>query len=1100
MTTEALKKIRNLAAADHAAKTQFGSEALSSPIATCPARQPDIFVVPSRYAMAEQGAEHADFAPPCPTRSHPMALRRLRAGYVYLWHAEGPLQRYAVAEDGLLLEQPVKQPHAVLTRGELAGIALKKNTDAWMLYSERPLSEDACERLKKDGQRRLRMRHVGLTEIAKTLCAKHCPPLSEAPELVAELMPSVRDRALAHDYQENGASYREGINALGKVAHASPTPDNINAYIASTQWLDEFQSAAERQPPGKPVEAPGTWSATPWALKPAQAWLDTAHQQSGPLYAVFAALDDDLGVLQDINHEQESVEVEHEQWVADNNLRLSVGGFIRSLITEDWAELASALSYRYKDRNITFTPDQGRIILDAQHQLDDELRAETRARQYGGRPGHAEAAVRDARIARILAPVRAFIPADLYSEAECLVREYRAEKQANLDNKFLSAKVDEYIDLEAMNTWLETTAPLHFEQIEQRHQTLFTDREAYLKRSSNGTWFVDYNDLDTRHWLTEMATGCLTAQCIRTQGAEQYADYVRAADGGALTHLFRAWTPSIDAGINTTTRLGELMAALASENIAATQQALAPLTAPILDDVASMARDADNLWSILVNRLAASLLLLKGDKTFSSSWFGVFITARLGSDARLQAVTESGRQVWKLLGQKAEGISHWASATGKAIGAGHVAGILNSPAVVNSGGVVPLAALLLNTLNASNYSEQAAAVERMDEQRVMDAASASLYAAAALVAVVDVQVRKGRGIETLIYTKRDGRIIKAPTLTLFGAVIGALSGGAALAEFKSLQIQLEASQTHTDPWLSMRKTVVTAQIAAYGAHALMGFSLTVRVLASRITVQTAIMFYTLWAGPLNWIIAILGVLYLITWYFQQTPMQNFLNFCCWSKARAGNLGPIAAIAQERELDALYSILYTPRVSMVSSSVTVGSTGPSGVAFQSAINALTVDLPGAEPSSVYLQLSMAGDPIDTQASRDLIKNSPHSDYKPPRPWRDLAPYWLKTSACSWIPFQEGQGLRLSGAFKPLANVFNTPPSTLFLRLRYRTPLIAMLGGDNFVGGARGVAFTLNDNAGVIQLRDDPTPELDRVKIYPLGNGQPGSIYLQLKEKK
>ncbi|MGZ7457392.1 hypothetical protein ACXPVS_11465 [Pseudomonas sp. Ma2-10] len=114
----------------------------------------------------------------------------------------------------------------------------------------------------------------------------------------------------------------------------------------------------------------------------------------------------------------------------------------------------------------------------------------------------------------------------------------------------------------------------------------------YLKRSVSGTWFADYYDLDTRHWLTELATGCLTAQCIRAQGAEQYADYVRAADGGALTQLFRAWTPSLDAGINNTTRLGELMAALAAENIAATHQALAPLTAPILDDLASMARNA----------------------------------------------------------------------------------------------------------------------------------------------------------------------------------------------------------------------------------------------------------------------------------------------------------------------------------------------------------------------------------------------------------------------------------------------------------------------------------------------------------------------------
>ncbi|MDD2050903.1 hypothetical protein NPS47_25465, partial [Pseudomonas putida] len=134
-------------------------------------------------------------------------------------------------------------------------------------------------------------------------------------------------------------------------------------------------------------------------------------------------------------------------------------------------------------------------------------------------------------------------------------------------NDLLSAKVSEYIDLEAMNTWLDSTAPAHFQHIEQRHQALFSDRGLYLKRSASGTWFVDYHHRGTRQWLTELAGRCLSAQCMRARGAEQYADYVRAADGGALTHLFRAWTPSLDAGLNSATRLGELLAALAAENI-----------------------------------------------------------------------------------------------------------------------------------------------------------------------------------------------------------------------------------------------------------------------------------------------------------------------------------------------------------------------------------------------------------------------------------------------------------------------------------------------------------------------------------------------------
>jgi hypothetical protein len=59
----------------------------------------------------------------------------------------------------------------------------------------------------------------------------------------------------------------------------------------------------------------------------------------------------------------------------------------------------------------------------------------------------------------------------------------------------------------------------------------------------------------------------------------------------------------------------------------------------------------------------------------------------------------------------------------------------------------------------------------------------------------------------------------------------------------------------------------------------------------------------------------------------------------------------------------------------------------------------------------------------------------------------------------------------------------------LRVRYRTPLIAMLGAQHFIGGERGLAFTLNDSTGVTALWADPTPELDRVPNYPLGEAIP-----------
>ncbi|MDI3398420.1 hypothetical protein QLG12_09420 [Pseudomonas sp. V88_4] len=1090
MSAEKLAMLDEAAQAERAAKAQPQVD-INSTVHPCPAGQPELFVVPVRYALAHEKAEHACCVPGIAPESRPMAARRLRTGFVYVWQHQGPLKRYAVSAEGLLQAQTLDAGPALVADAALAGLSLPKAHDAWMLYSEFPLNAEHCQSLSEDSAKRTQhMRCIALRTVADELQAPHCPPLERADEVMAELLPNTYARSMKADQHKNA----EDTDALGAALLKDPTVANIKAYTDAMHRIRE-RNMVLAQHPDASDEPPGEWSAEPWDGQGTRDWLDNARAQSGGLFAVFACLDDDPGVLRDINHEQEWLEAGHEQWLGENNLRLSIGGFVRSLITEDGAELAGNLSYRYKDRDISLTPAQGRVMLDAQHRLEEELKAETRARQYGGQPSHAESAARDARIAAIVAPVRAFIPADLYREAEVLVREYRAEKLANLNNHPFSAKVGEYIDLDAMNTWFSDTAAAHFQQLEERHSALFADRGLYLKRSSSGTWFVDFDDLAARQWLTGLATGCLTAQCIRAQGAEQYADYVRAADGGALRQLFNAWTPSLEAAVNNASRVSELMAALSADNISATHQALAPLSAVVLDDIASMARDAASQWSVLVNRLGAALLLLKGDNSFSASWMSIFIATRLGGESRLQQVSEGGRQVWALLGQRAEALAQWVNKTGKAIGVGRVERIVNSPVVVNSGGVVPMAALLVNVVNVQNYLKEAGVLEGMEGRRVNDTISASLYGAAALVAVVDSQVRVGLGIKEF----GKGRSM-VPTLTLFGGVIGGLSFVAAVNEYRSLQVQLEKANTHIDPWLKMRQTVVGGQLTTFGAQALLGFGYTARALAGSITAETAILRYTLYMGPLNWIIAGLGLLYLTAWIFEKTPLQNFLSSCCWSRGRANDLEPIAPKAQQDELDRLYLILYTPRVSMESSSEHALDNIGSGHKFVSAINALTIDLPGAEPGNVYLELSMVGDPVDSQGYRHLIKNSQINNFRAPRPWRDMAPHWLVSSQCEWIPFKEGRGLRLSGPFKELPNVLGKPPSTVSLRLRYRTPLTGILGARSFIGGERGLAFTLNNSTGVIALRSDPTPELDRVPNYPLGEDHPGAIYLQPKDKR
>jgi len=97
MTARPEDRALRLAQADKAAQQDFEKDDLSSPVASCPARQDEIFIVPVRYALAESAANHRCCKPATKTHSHPMAIRRLRPGYLYLWHNQGPLRRYAAS-------------------------------------------------------------------------------------------------------------------------------------------------------------------------------------------------------------------------------------------------------------------------------------------------------------------------------------------------------------------------------------------------------------------------------------------------------------------------------------------------------------------------------------------------------------------------------------------------------------------------------------------------------------------------------------------------------------------------------------------------------------------------------------------------------------------------------------------------------------------------------------------------------------------------------------------------------------------------------------------------------------------------------------------
>ncbi|WP_022961980.1 toxin VasX [Halopseudomonas pelagia] len=1085
MSTNNQQQSVALAQADQSAQQNFEQQSIDSPVAPCPATQDEIFILPSRYALSEQIAEHECVQPGVTPQSHPIALRRLRPGYLYLWHGDGPLRRFGIAKDGLLEEQGLGDPKIELEQGNQAGLILNKQHSAWLMYAEIPLLEATCEELTNfAAERSKRMRLIPMPQIATSLETTHCPALDQAEVVVAEFMPEVRDQSLAQDYHQNGDKYRGGVETLGQQMMSDPNPVRVQAYVDASTWLHEREQAAHRHPDAADFP-PGYWSSVEWDVPATDSWVAKAKSEAGALHGVFATLNDELGVLRDINHEQEYVEARHESWIADNNLRQNVGSFIRSLITEDGAEVANLLNYRYREHDIELTAAQSESILQSQSRLEELLKEETRinherGREYGHREADALLTDVHAEVAAATAPVREMLPPELYSEVEQVVRAYRREKATNLSGDRASAEVARHVDLDRMNTWLDLEAPAHYQQVNDRHQVLYADRARFLPLHGAGTWFVDYSEPDHQRWLDELAAACLSAQCTRQQGVEQFTGYVRSDDAGSLRLVFYAWSPSLEAAVNSTNRLNELVAALNLDNLANTRDALShTLDEAALRGLERLAGEVDGYWATTVSRLGAALLALRPESTQAGQWMSLMAVVRFGHDSRLMRVLENGVTVWRLAGEKADALSQWTRTTAQAIRNGNAASILQAPIVRNSGGLLPLAALLLNALNASNYASQSNLLEEEGDQRRAERLSAALFTAAALVAVVQNWMIIGKGANEVVLSRAI-----APTLTLFGGIVGGLSLFAALNELDSLKVQIENAQDHIDPWLDIRRLAVTGQVAVYGAQGLLGLALTGMRLANQIDTATAVRRFRLSMGPLNLLLLGLGSLYIYAWSRQATPLQNYLAGCCWSRERASRQEKLAPQTQLAEFEQLLALLYQPRLGMQTISLRVPGWMGDTVK-RNGITSLTIDLPGADPNGVLLELTLRGNP-----NPPALEFFGKENLGVPT---DLGTTWLKDSRCTWIPATEGQGLRLTGDF-------NRPLTRASLRLRYHSPVALLAGMETLIGGPRGVAYALGPDGlftdgTIVELRSgDPTPELDLATAVRLD----GTQYLQPKD--
>ncbi|MDH1623676.1 hypothetical protein N5F07_21215 [Pseudomonas chengduensis] len=1078
MTTSNQNQALNLAAANQAAKQNFPAEDLGSSVGACPARQTEVFVVPVRYALAELPVEHPCVKPACASQSHAMALRQLRPGYLYLWHDQGPLKRYAVAADGKLLEQGLDDVHADIASGALAGLALNKAHDAWLFYCERPLPPAAHERLASDpAERRQRMRRIALATVAQSLEAEHCPPLKSAEQVIAELMPKVRELTLAHDYAVNGDQHHKDVDALGQQVMANPTQESIDAYTHSATWLREAEQAAAHNPEAADF-APGDWSAVQWNIPKADAWLTQARSQAGALWGVFAALDDDLGVLRDLNHEQELTEARHEAWLGENAHRTAIAGFIRSLTRTDGAEVAGMLNYRYREHDIAMTPEQGDTMMDVQREILG-IRAKEAALQRENHPllrGNQEPSLLDESAVELadrreaqLNRVRPFLPDELQGEALAVVREYRHDKLDNLSSGHGSAQIAERISLWRMDDWLDNQAPAHYASVERRHTLLYADRQSFLPRHALGTWFADHRIPEHQDWLGELAYACLSALCVREQGAVQAYDMVRDnAGAGVFSLLVNGWSPGLSELLNDGTRLGELENALAAENVADTRALLNAMMDPA--EVAALSRLASNLnglWGLAMARIAAGIVKR------TEPLLGPMIIVRLNGAASFVRKVADGTEglagkakdfarntkVWRVTGELAENLKAFTDQVADGIKQGTLRQVQRWEGAKRAGGVLPLTVLALNIANAHSYARSSEALEEEGTQRQAERLSAYLYTGAALTSVMQVFVLEGMKKAEL--SGRQGNItVTSPTLTLFGGVVGGLSFIAAIFERESLRKQITQAQAGIDPYLDLRRFAVDGQVLFYGSQALLGFSLTTMRMAGMLSTAEAIKYFRLGMAPLNWLLLAAGGLYLYAWWQQETGLQSFLSQCCWTADKSRRRWDDSTEGKLDEFTALLKLLYSPQaqagVVTTPLSATQAANSPNARVYGQSLDSLTLALPAAEPGSTKVGVRVYGE-------------------------RDLGREWTSPLSAAWIPADQGQGLLLTGRFA-------RPVSRLEVQVAYHSPLPLLSGSqgdDAIIGGPRGIRFAIAPDGLVTPLyADDRTPRLEACELVTL----------------
>lgn len=1072
MTTDRQQQAIDLERADQAAQRNFSTDALESPVASCPARENQIFIVPTRYALVEDAVEDTCLQSGYHTRSHPMALRRLRTGYLYLWQGEGPLKRYAITSNSQLAEQPLSAPHAAVKAAQQVGLPLDKHLAVQILYTEVPLPEATCSLLEQSaGERGKRMQQINLPQVAVELEATHCPTLDKAEQLIPELIPAVRERIMAYDFRANPEAYKQSQQAVARHMQEHPSQERVQAHIHTTLWLQEHQRVSANIKEDLP-HRPGHWSSEPWNTQSTDAWFGQARQQAGNLHAVLVAVDDILGMLRDLNHEQARTTEFEEEWNELNGHKGLMAGFINSLREEDGVELAGIINYRYRELDMQLTPEQGELLLQAQRDLQPTLAEETDINQNLRRThGHAAADTRlrdvHARQQQIYQPIRSFIPAQLHGHIQGVVMNYRASKQRNMSDSRSGAQVAERVRLAEMENWISNVASPHRDWLAGRRESLYQDTQTLLAQHDKGSWFADYADQTHCEWLSELGFNTLSELCTHGPGVMIATDLLRnPTPGKPLSLVASAFTPELSELVGLSERLTDIEGVLSANNQELAGTLIGHLAGTEkLSWLQSLGGADGHDWGRAVSRLAAAFAELEAEhlkeasapaaiQHFPRPLLALMLVLKVSGDFALK----STRTGYQLSGPAGKAIWDWSNNAANRLRLGLVRQLEPVQALNAYGGALSLAALLLHGINLVALRGRDELREH-DLERRMEHLNTTLNIAAALSAVIQNASYARGTIEKGFFGAR------LPLVTAMGTFVGVFAAIASAVDLVQLVFEQRKKDSHwsTDEWGRLLRG--TGQAALAGTYASMGGYATYMYLIGRWDAARATSWFIRTTSLVGWGVLLIEGLYLAWRHFtHRTEMQRFLEQCCWGNQRRWT---DAEEDQAREFQTLINMLFSPRVHIQTRLVTrtTGNSpvGSSGLLYMTVLqpSKLTLVLPGADPETTRLGITLVA-----VGSNQSVRN--------------ITPLWEDSLECEWLPIEEGMGLRLTGEVAALSE-----KEHLEVRVLYHSPLALMSGAVSeaspVVGGNMGVRYLIKGGQITQHANEDGPLPSDKLLI-------------------